>query len=160
MRTLAALTLTTIALSGACVTRTVVPNAQAQQTAQATGGVAATMTIERFLKAVNQNDIDTMASLFGTRDGSVTQTWTKKEIDTHMFLMTSILRHSDFNIAGEQIVPGRRDEATQYNVRMMIKNDTAIVPFTMVRSKNNAWLIENICLNRVTQRDPNANCKA
>jgi len=156
MRALAALCLTTIALSTACVTKTVMPENVAPSSAA--GGVAATMTIERFLKAVNQNDIDTMASLFGTRDGSVTKTWSKKEVDTHMFLISSILRHADYNIAGEQIVPGRRDEATQYNVRMMIKRDTTIVPFVVVRSKSQAWLIESICLNRVTQRDSNASC--
>jgi hypothetical protein len=42
--------------------------------------LAPAMTIERFLRAVNQNDLDTMASLFGTREGPVTRTWSRQEV--------------------------------------------------------------------------------
>lgn len=109
------------------------------------------LTIERFLSATNQNDLDTMAALFGTRDGPVTRTWSRKEIDDRMVLFVSVLRHTDYTIASEQIVPGRRDEATQLNVRMVIGGDTIEVPFTLVRTNNQNWLIEEIRIDQVTR---------
>lgn len=112
-----------------------------------------TMTIERFLNAANQNDLDTMASLFGNREGSITNVWTREEIDGRMFIFASVLRHTDYTIAGEQIVPGRRDEATQFLVRMEISNQSYDVPFTLVRTRgSDHWLIENIAIETITRR--------
>jgi hypothetical protein len=113
--------------------------------------VGPALTVERFLRATNQNDLDTMASLFGNRDGSVTRVWSKKEVDERMLIFSSVLRHTDYAIMGEEIVAGRRDEATQLNVRMVIQGDTLQVPFTMVRTANQNWLIENIGIERVTR---------
>jgi hypothetical protein len=107
------------------------------------------MVIERFLRAVNQNDLDTMASLFGTSAGPITRAWTRKEIDDRMFLIASLVRHSDYQILGEQIVPGRRGEATQYNVRLVTAQGAVQVPFTLVLSRNQ-WLIEQIGVERLT----------
>ena len=119
--------------------------------AGASSPVGAALTIERFLAATNQNDLDTMASLFGTRDGSVTRTWSQKEIDERMLIFASVLRHTDYTIAGEQVVAGRREEATQLNVNMVIQGDTVQVPFLLVRTANQNWLIENIGIERVTR---------
>jgi hypothetical protein len=120
-----------------------------------TFGLAPTMTIERFLRAANQNDLDTMAGLFGTRDGPVSRNWSRREIDDRMFLFASLLRHSDYTISGEQIVPGRREEATLYNVRLVLEQGPVQVPFTMVRTRTDQWLIEEIGIERITH--PNRN---
>jgi hypothetical protein len=112
--------------------------------------LAPTMTIERFLRAANQNDLDTMAGLFGTRDGPISRTWSRQEIDDRMFLLASLLRHSDYTISGEQIVLGRRDEATRYEVRLVLQQGPIQVPFTMVRARNDTWLIEEIGIERIT----------
>jgi hypothetical protein len=123
------------------------------QPQQAQPVVAPAMTIERFLRAVNQNDLDTMARLFGNRDGSVSRAWSKKEVDDRMFLMASILRHSDYTIGPEQIVPGRRGEAAQFAVTLVVQNNRRVqVPFTLVRSQRDTeWLIEDIPIDRVTR---------
>jgi hypothetical protein len=113
-------------------------------------GLAPTMTIERFLRAANQNDLDTMAALFGTREGSVARSWSRKEIDDRMFLLASLLRHSDYTISAEQIVPGRRDVATQYTVSLVLQQGPVQVPFTMVRFGSDQWIIEQIGIERIT----------
>jgi hypothetical protein len=114
--------------------------------------VAPTMTIERFLRAVNQNDIDTMARLFGTREGPIQLTWGRKEIDDRMVLLASVLRHSDYAIGSEEMVPGRRNEATQFTVNIVLRDRTVQVPFTLVRSiREPEWLIENIGIDRLTR---------
>jgi hypothetical protein len=120
------------------------PVAQAPQMA-----FAPAMTVERFLRAANQNDLDTMGALFGTTAGSVRATWTPREVDERMFLLASLLRHTDYSIVGEQIVPGRREEATQLNVRLVVAQGPVQVPFTLVRARNQ-WLIENINIERIT----------
>lgn len=113
--------------------------------------VAPALVVEQFLRAANANDLDTMARLFGTMDGPVSQRDTQKEIDDRMFALASILRHQDYSIEGEQIVPGRRDVATQLLVRMVLPDRrSTVVPFTLVYSKGRTWLIEQIAVERIT----------
>ncbi|HSJ09676.1 MAG TPA: hypothetical protein VK928_07160 [Longimicrobiales bacterium] len=118
--------------------------------ASADPAVAPAMVIERFLRAANENDLDTMARLFGTTEGAVSTKWPKKEQDERMFIFASVLRHSDYSIGQEQIVPGRRHEAALFMVSMDISQNRVQVPFTVVRAKEH-WLIENIDITRVTR---------
>jgi hypothetical protein len=113
-------------------------------------GFAASLTVERFLRAANQNDLDTMASLFGTRDGAVSRRWSKREADERMFILASLLRHTDYSIVGETVVPGRRDEATRLNVRVVVAQGAVQVPFTLVRARNQ-WLVENVDIEAITR---------
>ena len=114
--------------------------------------VPPSLTIERFLRAANENDLDTMISLFGTREGSVRGEWGKEEADRRMFLLANVLRHTDYTVGPEQIVPGRRDEAAQFTVRLVTQRDgTLQVPMTLVWSRDGQWLIENIPVDRITR---------
>lgn len=135
------------ALMAGCATKTVVerpagppPNAE----------VAAALVVDQFLRAVNSNDLDTMARLFGNRDGSVLLRDPKENVDRQMFALASILRHDSYSIAGNQVVPGRRDEATQINVRMRFGAREVEVPYTLVYSKDGNWLVEQIEIVRIT----------
>lgn len=117
-------------------------------------GVAPTMTIERFMRAVNQKDLNTMARLFGTREGPVTKTWTAKEVDERMQVLAAVLRHNDYEIGQEDVVPGRRNEATQFTVNITIGKRVVPVPFVLVRSAlEPVWLIENISVDKLTRGD-------
>jgi len=129
-------------LVGGCVTRTT-------STASA---LAPAMVVERFLRAANSNDLDTMARLFGTRDGPIAQRESRKNADDWMFALASVLRHTDYQILNEQIVPGRRQEATQLVVRLSIGELRYDLPFTLVQSKDDGWLIENIPVDLLTNR--------
>ena len=114
--------------------------------------VPPSLALERFLRAANENDLDTMISLFGTREGSVRDDWGKQEADQRMFLLANVLRHTDYTIGPEQIVPGRRDEAAQFNVRLVTQRDGTIqVPITLVWSRDRQWLVEDIPVNRITR---------
>jgi hypothetical protein len=138
-----------LVLLPACVTK---PASSGSAGSAAQAAVAPTMTIERFLRAVNQNDLDTMARLFGTREGPITRTWNQKEVDDRMVLLANVLRHSDYVIGPEELVPGRRDEATQFTVNMVLGEKTVPVPFLLVRSaREPEWLIENIAIDRLTR---------
>jgi hypothetical protein len=60
---------------------------------------------------------------------------------------------SGLHITGEQIVPGRREEAVQLNVRVVTQNgNIAEVPFTLVRTRrDSSWLIESFALDALTR---------
>lgn len=138
------LTAATLALlAAACTTSSVVPGP-----AQA---VAPTLIVEQFLRAVNAGDLDTMARLFGTREGSIAERDSPQQVDNRMFAIASVLRHEDYRIEGEQIVPGRREEATQLLVRLTFPDRDVVVPFTMVITDDRTWMIEQIAIERVTQ---------
>jgi hypothetical protein len=121
----------------------------ARSATQSTSGLAPSMVIERFLRAVNSNDLDTMASLFGDQAGPWSTTVSKKDADDRLYTIATILRHTDYKLQAEQIVPGRREEAIRLPVELVIKDKRHVLPITLVRY-GNGWLIENIPLEVVT----------
>lgn len=114
-------------------------------------GMAPALAVERFLQAANRQDLATMSRLFGTVDGPIIDRDPREEVEKRMFAIAAILRHEDFRIEGEQIVPGR-PEATQLIVRMTVDRGRQVpVAYTLVRSKKGAWLIEVIDLEAITK---------
>jgi hypothetical protein len=69
-----------------------------------------------------------------------------------MFALASVLRHTDYQILNEQIVPGRRQEATQLVVRLVSGEGRYDLPFTLVQSSKSGWLIENVPVDLLTNR--------
>lgn len=112
-------------------------------------GMAPSLAVERFLQAANSEDLTTMGRLFGTSDGPIIERDPRDEVEKRMFAMAAILKHQDYQIAREQIVPGR-PEATQLVVRMSINNRQIPVAYTLVRSRQGSWLIEVIDLEAIT----------
>jgi hypothetical protein len=110
------------------------------------------LVVEQFLRAVNANDLDSMARLFGTREGPIVRLYDKKQVDDRMFALANILKHDDYQIVRSEIVPGRREEATNLIVRMNVRGRQSDVPYTLVWSNDRTWLIEQIDLQKVTGR--------
>ncbi len=137
------LLLLAIFLTTACVTTVEEPPDPVEP------GVGASLVLERFLRAANENDLDTMARLFGTKDGSILQRDGRTQAEQRMFILASLLRHDDYVIQDNEIVPGRMREATRLMVRMQFRDRTVVVPFTMVRS-GDGWLVERIGVERIT----------
>jgi hypothetical protein len=124
----------------------------ASRGASTVSDLAPAMVVERFLRAANSNDLDTMARLFGTRDGPVGLRESQKDTDDWMFALASVLRHTDYQIINEQIVPGRRQEATQLVVRIVNGERRYELPFTLVQSNRHGWLVENVPVDLLTNR--------
>lgn len=133
-----------------CVTRTT----SVEQTPSG-DTVGATLVVERFLRAVNANDIQTMARLFGTRDGSISNRDPQQEVEQRMFTLASYLRHEDYSVAGERVVPGRIGDAIQIiaQLRLTGRTSAAQVPFTLVRTRDGAWLVEQIGVDDLGRRN-------
>jgi hypothetical protein len=133
------------ALLAACATREVPVAGVARDQ------IGPSLVVEQFLRAVNANDLATMARLFGTKDGPVQRLDPHRQTEERMFALASLLRHEDYAIEGERVVPGRSAEAMQLLVRMQARERTAIVPFTLVISRDGSWLIEQIGVVALTQ---------
>ena len=136
----------------ACVKEEVIPNRTAGVGASA--GVGPSLVIEQFMRALNSEpkDLNTMARLFGTKDGPISSRDPKAQVEQRMFAIATVLRHEDYEVVREQQVPGRLGEATQLIVRIKSGKNTDTVPFTMVRYKDGAWLVEQIGLDAITNR--------
>lgn len=157
LRTAAVAALSTLTLT-ACVTKVESPSpAVPERSSQPSGprmdgpapALATSLVLEQFLRAVNAKDLDTMARLFGTRDGSILHRDPKQQVEDRMFALSAIMKHDDYSIDGSQIVPGRRDEATQVFVLMNVEGKSLKVPFTMVWA-GDGWMIEQIGIEAIT----------
>jgi hypothetical protein len=115
-------------------------------------GVGPSLVVERFMRAVNANPTDLMGmgSLFGTPAGSASDEWPRAEVESRMFAIARELKHQDFEITSQQLVPGRTGEATQLMLRIKINNNNFNVPFILVRYKD-TWLIEQIGIDVITR---------
>jgi glutaredoxin 2 len=114
--------------------------------------VAGALVIEQFLRAVNASDLDTMARLFGTKEGPIVRLYDSKQVEDRMFVIARVLRHEDYTILRQEVVPGRREEATRVLVRMTIEGRQIELPYTLVWSNDRTWYIEQIPLEQVTGR--------
>lgn len=111
---------------------------------------AVSLVIESFLRAVNANDLESLGNLFGTTKGPISKRDPKPNVEQRMFALASVLRHEDYRIENTEIVPGRSQEATRVNVRMVIGGRTHLVPWTLVRADRESWLVEQIGIETIT----------
>ncbi len=111
--------------------------------------VEPSLALERFLRAVNARDLQTMAQLFGTEDGSITRQEPAPDVERRMFALARLLRHSDYHVKGQQIVPGRLGGAVQLLVELDLADRPVTVPFTLVRTGAGDWLVEEIDIDPI-----------
>lgn len=135
--------------------------------------VAPVLSVERFLQAANQQDLETMSRIFGTHDGPLADTgstlgcafkkmgsWiglsesciNRMDVELRMNTIALILRHDDYQVGQDQTVPARQYPTTMVPVTL-VQGQTRIqgIPFTVVRSGSGRWLIEQIDLERITR---------
>lgn len=154
-----------LALTG-CVSQTVPVPAPARGAAS---DVAPALVVERFLQAANvvaqgiaarpdavgargapAAELETMGRLFGTTAGSALRIYPRSEVEERMAILASILRHDDFRIVGEGLVPGRIGQAVQILVQLTVDGTEIDVPFTVVYSEKDGWLIERFNAEALT----------
>lgn len=133
--------------------------------------VGAQLSVERFLQAANQRDVEAMGRLFGTHDGSAMETGStfgcmfkkigswfggspcvrREEVEIRMDAIASILQHRDYRIVEERRVAGRSVPTTQVLVNMttQLGVDVTAVPFEVVRTGEGRWLVQRVDLERV-----------
>lgn len=163
-RNLALLILITV-VPTACTTTVMAPNPAAP--------VAAQLSVERFLQAANERDVQAMGNLFGTRDGPAMDTGSafgcafkkigswfggspcakRQDVEIRMDAIASILRHQDYRITREERVPGRDAPTTRVMVELTVSGQAVPgVPFVVVQTPEGRWLVQEIGLEQAMAR--------
>ncbi|MEN8376441.1 MAG: hypothetical protein ABFS34_13425 [Gemmatimonadota bacterium] len=114
--------------------------------------VAPSLVVERFLQAVNARDVGTLGRLFGTRDGPIADRDDRDAVEQRMFTLASLLRHQDYSILGDRVVPGRVTEALDIMTTLQQGGRSVAVPFTLVRTRDGGWLVERIDTGELSRR--------
>lgn len=111
--------------------------------------VAPSLSVERFLQAVNAEDYQSMARLFGTYEGPIEGD--RMEVEVRMATIAEILKHQDYEIISERRPPGREGPTRRISVDMQVgRRIIRDVGFTVVQSEAGGWLVEQIELEKVT----------
>jgi hypothetical protein len=108
------------------------------------------LLVERFLRAANANDLDTMTQLFGSRDRTIVQLEGRTQGEQRMYVLASLLRHDDWALQGQRTVPGELLDATDLLVELRQGPRSTVVPFKVVRRKDGGWIIERIDVTPLT----------
>lgn len=116
----------------------------------APAGPAPQLVVERFLQAANVNDLPTMTTLFGTADKTIDKLEPLAVAQRRMYVLASLLRHDDFAIQGQRVVPGRMEDATEVLVMIRQGKKQTLVPHLVVRRNDGGWIIERIDVERLT----------
>lgn len=135
-------------------------------------GVVAQLSVERFLQAANDRDIESMGRLFGTKDGPILDTggtfgcfWKKigswfggtacvkrRDVEVRLDAIARLLQHSDYRITREEPVAGRLNGATRIFADLTVEGETVNgIPFVVVRTSGGQWLVEDVDLQKVMQ---------
>ena len=135
-------------LLAACTTR-VVEQPRTSGGMSELAGVAPVLSVERFLQAVNAQDYNAMARIFGTVEGPFQGEPT--EVELQMSILSEILQHQDYRIDSERMEPGRQNPTRRVGVDLTI--DGRIIPdvaFLVVQTPEGRWMVEFVELEKVT----------
>lgn len=132
------------------VVLTACAGAERSPQARASQSPGPALMVERFLRAANANDLETMTQLFGTTDRTIVQLEGQQQAEERMYVLASLLRHDDWSIQGQQTVPGRMVNATELMVRLKKGDVEPVVPFLVVRRSDGGWIIERIDVEAIT----------
>ena len=104
-------------------------------------------TVGQFLAAVNANDHDRMAALFGDERGPSTVTWARQAArrDSMVTIMQHLLVSDSSRVVGTEPAP---DKSTWRVLRLVLYQGEkrATVPFTVAPQAAGGWLVARIDL--------------
>ncbi len=111
--------------------------------------VAPMLSVERFLQAVNAEDLESMSRLFGTARGPAQGD--PLQLETELALIARILQHQDYEVVSDRREFGRTNLTHRIGVNLTI--DGRVVPnvgFSVVQADSGRWFVEVIELEKVT----------
>jgi len=99
-----------------------------------------------FMRAVADSNLTQMAELWGTSKGSAAATGQPADFLQRIAVMQLYLRGATTKVLGNGPVPGSGDRR-QVMLELTRGGCVKQVPFTMVRTKDGAWLVNAVDLN-------------
>jgi len=126
--------------------RQVVVSSPAPSTGAQTGASTAMSAVQSFMKAVENQDLQAMSTIWGTREGSVLETGTipREEMERRELIMLCYLKHDRYRVLGDAPAPdGKRVVVTE-----LTRGDlTRSTNFYVVSGPGGRWLVENVDLD-------------
>jgi hypothetical protein len=135
--------------------------------------VAAQLSVERFLQAANERDVQSMGRLFGTASGPLGDTggtfgcffkkigsWfggsactRRVDVELRMDAIASVVQHQDYRIVREEPVAGRTSPTRRVLVDFdMGSRSVAAAPFVVVQTGEGRWLVQEVPLETMMGR--------
>jgi hypothetical protein len=135
--------------------------------------VAAQLSVERFLQAANDRDVQSMGRLFGTSAGPVGETggsfgcffkkigsWfggtscvERVDVELRMDAIASVVQHQDYRIVREEPVAGRTSPTRRVIVDFdMGSRSVNAAPFVVVQTGEGRWLVQEVPLETMMGR--------
>jgi len=112
-------------------------------------GVAPMLSVERFLQAVNAEDLEAMGRIFGTAKGPAQGE--PLQLERELALIARILRHDDYRVVSDRRAFGRVNLTHRVGVDLTIDGQRIPdVAFMVVQSGQGRWYVECIDLEKVT----------
>mgnify|MGYP003394737456 CR=1 FL=1 len=136
--------------------------------------VAAQLSVERFLQAANDRDVQAMGRLFGTSSGPLGDTggtfgcffkkigsWfggsactRRVDVELRMDAIASVVQHQDYRIEREESVAGRTSPTRRVLVDLEIDGrQVSDAPFVVVQTGEGRWLVEEVPLEIIMGRE-------
>jgi hypothetical protein len=137
--------LTAASLLTACAPRLAPPGGLA-------GAPVPEAAVERFLQLAHARDYSGMGWYFGTSAGPIIQRDPIVDVEQRMYGLASLLTHDSFVIGNGTPVPGRQNEARNFQVEMRSGNQSMQVPFTAVRGPRERWFVEQVAVDAIIRR--------
>ncbi len=135
-------------------------------------GADPTVSVQRFLDAVNTRNLYAMAGIFGTSDGPIADTGgsvgcgfkgmgsmlglgdgcvSNQDVEIRMDAIAEILKNDSFQVISERSVAGRENPTIRVGVTLQMGEKTiSDVSFVTVRGNRGTWYLEEIDLPKVT----------
>lgn len=113
---------------------------------QLTGAAAPRLAVEKFLAAVRSQDLQAMATVWGSEKGAARDVVDRSQLEKRELIMQCYLNHDRFSILSEK--PGR-SAAHDVQVSLTKGKITRETTFTTVRGPGDRWYVQDVQLEPV-----------
>jgi hypothetical protein len=101
--------------------------------------------VRDFMNAVRDNDLKTMANVWGSRRGPASTYMASQELEQRLTVMRVYLEHESYEIVPPRFSADASSNQREFGVRITRRGCTATVPFTLARY-GDGWLISSVDL--------------
>ena len=103
-------------------------------------------TVEQFLAAAADTNLERMGDLWGTARGPSVLTIPSQERQRRLAIMQRVLRNDEHRVVASEASPTRPDRRV-LRVELVRDGQRFLVPFTLVIARTGGWLINEIGLD-------------
>jgi hypothetical protein len=112
------------------------------------GGATPADAVRMMLAAAKAEDLQAVGAVWGDVDGLAREKWSRSDFEMRAFYIVKCLRNDRYQILNEGAAANNRRVATVQIVKGTVSEQTT---FTLVKGKNDRWLVQNADLAPLTR---------